>query len=92
MRSWSKNEKVIIRNPDATRPWQHVLDAIYGYIILSINLRKNIKLNGQVFNFGPGMNNNYKVIDVLKLVKKLWQNIFWKNHQSKKRENLKVAY
>ena len=86
VRSWSKNEKVIIRNPDATRPWQHVLDAIYGYIILSINLRKNIKLNGQVFNFGPGMNNNYKVIDVLKLVKKLWQNILWKIIKVKKRE------
>ena len=86
VRSWSKNEKVIIRNPDATRPWQHVLDAIYGYIILSINLRKNIKLNGQAFNFGPGMNNNYKVIDVLKLVKKLWQNILWKIIKVKKRE------
>ena len=86
MRSWSKNEKVIIRNPDSTRPWQHVLDALYGYITLSINLRKNIKLNGQAFNFGPSMNNNYKVIDVLKLVKKLWQNILWKIIKVKKRE------
>ena len=86
VRSWSKNKKIIIRNPDATRPWQHVLDAIYGYIILSINLRKNIKLNGQAFNFGPSMNNNYKVIDVLKLVKKLWQNILWKIIKVKKRE------
>ena len=86
VRSWSKNEKVIIRNPDSTRPWQHVLDALYGYIILSINLRKNIKLNGQAFNFGPSMNNNYKVIDVLKLVKKLWQNILWKIIKVKRRE------
>ena len=86
VRSWSKNEKVIIRNPDSTRPWQHVLDALYGYITLSINLRKNIKLNGQAFNFGPSINNNYKVIDVLKLVKKLWQNILWKIIKVKKRE------
>ena len=86
VRSWSKNEKVIIRNPDSTRPWQHVLDALYGYITLSINLRKNIKLNGQAFNFGPSMSNNYKVIDVLKLVKKLWQNILWKIIKVKKRE------
>ena len=86
VRSWSKNEKVIIRNPDSTRPWQHVLDALYGYIILSINLRKNIKLNGQAFNFGPSMSNNYKVIDVLKLVKKLWQNILWKIIKVKRRE------
>ncbi len=86
VRSWSKNKKVIIRNPDATRPWQHVLDALYGYIILSLNLRKNRKLNGQAFNFGPGLNNNYKVIDVLTLVKKLWQNIFWKTIKLKKKE------
>ncbi len=86
VRSWSKNKKVIIRNPDATRPWQHVLDALYGYIILSLNLRKNRKLNGQAFNFGPGLNSNYKVIDVLTLVKKLWQNIFWKTIKFKKKE------
>ncbi len=86
VRSWSKNEKVIIRNPNATRPWQHVLDALYGYIILSINLSKNVKLNGQAFNFGPGQNSNYKVIDVLKLVKKLWQKIFWKTTKVKKKE------
>lgn len=86
VRSWSKNKKVIIRNPDATRPWQHVLDALYGYIILSLNLRKNRKLNGQAFNFGPGLNNNYKVIEVLTLVKKLWQNIFWKTIKLKKKE------
>ena len=86
VRSWSKNKKVVIRNPDATRPWQHVLDALYGYIILSLNLRKNRKLNGQAFNFGPGLNNNYKVIEVLTLVKKLWQNIFWKIIKFKKKE------
>ena len=86
VRSWSKNKKVVIRNPNATRPWQHVLDALYGYIILSLNLRKNRKLNGQAFNFGPGLNNNYKVIDVLILVKKLWQNIFWKTIKLKKKE------
>ena len=86
VRSWSKNKKVVIRNPDATRPWQHVLDALYGYIILSLNLRKNRKLNGQAFNFGPGLNNNYKVIEVLTLVKKLWQNIFWKTIKLKKKE------
>ena len=85
VRSWSKNKKVAIRNPDATRPWQHVLDALYGYIILSLNLRKNRKLNGQAFNFGPGLNNNYKVIEVLTLVKKLWQNIFWKTIKLKKK-------
>ena len=41
VRSWSKNNNVIIRNPNSTRPWQHVLDVIYGYIKLAIKLKKN---------------------------------------------------
>ena len=84
MKSWSKNKKVIIRSPNATRPWQHVLDALYGYIILSLSLKKNKKLNGHAFNFGPSLNNNYRVIDVLKLVKKLWNKAFWKIIKNKK--------
>ena len=40
IRSWSKNKEVILRNPKSTRPWQHVLDVLRGYIILSINLKK----------------------------------------------------
>lgn len=86
MKSWSKNKKVVIRSPNATRPWQHVLDALYGYITLSINLKKNSKLNGQVFNFGPPLNNNYKVIEVLKLAKKFWDKVFWKILHKKKKD------
>ena len=36
VKSWSKNKKPFIRNPNATRPWQHVLEVIYGYLLLSI--------------------------------------------------------
>jgi len=86
MKSWSKNKKVVIRSPNSTRPWQHVLDALYGYITLSINLKKNSKLNGQVFNFGPALNNNYKVIEVLKLAKKFWDKVFWKILDKKKKD------
>ncbi len=77
IKSWSINSSVKIRNPNSTRPWQHVLDAVYGYLILAINLKKNKKLNGQAFNFGPSTKNNFKVIDVLKLMKKFWKSIKW---------------
>ena len=78
MKSWSKNFFVTIRSPNATRPWQHVFDALYGYITLAISLKKNNKLNGPVFNFGPPVRNNFKVIDVLKLMKKFWKKVRWK--------------
>ena len=52
MKSWSKKKTVILRSPNSTRPWQHVLKAIYGYLILAINLRIKPKINGEAFNFG----------------------------------------
>lgn len=78
VRSWSKRKKVLIRSPHSTRPWQHVLEAIYGYITLAINLKKNSRLHGETFNFGPVNYQNYKVISVIKLMKKFWQNVSWK--------------
>ena len=84
MKSWSKNKKVLIRSPNSTRPWQHVLDALYGYITLSLHLKKNNRLNGNVFNFGPSLNANFKVIDVLRLIKKSWNKVFWKIIKDKK--------
>jgi CDP-glucose 4,6-dehydratase len=40
LRSFEKNESVIIRNPKATRPWQHVLESLSGYLILLEKLYK----------------------------------------------------
>ena len=37
VRSWSKKRKAEIRNPNSTRPWQHVLEAVWGYIFLHQN-------------------------------------------------------
>ena len=85
IRSWSKNNKVIIRSPNSTRPWQHVLEAVYGYILLAINLYKNKKLHGEAFNFGPPNQQNYKVITLVKLMKNNWKNVFWKVVKSKKK-------
>ena len=82
IRSWSKKKKVLIRSPNSTRPWQHVLEVIYGYITLAINLNKNKNLHGQAFNFGPANNQNYKVISVIKLMKKYWKNVSWKLYKN----------
>ena len=45
MRSWLKNKIVKIRNPNSTRPWQHVLEVIFGYLTLAINLKSFNKLH-----------------------------------------------
>ena len=50
VKSWSSKKNVIIRNPNSTRPWQHVLDPIYGYMKLALHLSKNNELHGEAFN------------------------------------------
>ena len=75
VKSWSKNKNVLIRSPKSTRPWQHVLEALSGYLVLSDKLSKNSNLHGEVFNFGPSNRKNFNVIDVIKNMKK-----FGKSH------------
>ena len=53
LRSFEKSETVVIRNPGATRPWQHVLEPLSGYLILAEKLYKNQKEYAEGWNFGP---------------------------------------
>ena len=64
---WSKNKKLLVRSPYAPRPWQFVLEPLFGYIILAKNLN-NKKYIGEVFNFGPKFK---KHISTLNLIIKL---------------------
>ncbi len=81
IKSWSKNKKVLIRSPKSTRPWQHVLEAISGYLTLSYNLSKYKAIDGEAFNFGPSKKKEFNVIDVVKNMKKKWKNVSWKNEK-----------
>ena len=78
VRSWSKNKKAELRNPSATRPWQHVLEAVGGYLCLAINLSFNKHLHGEAFNFGPNLSREYNVLELVKAMGVYWENISWK--------------
>jgi len=52
-RAWSAGENVTIRRPQATRPWQHVLEPLSGYLRLAEVLASQPELHGESFNFGP---------------------------------------
>ncbi len=52
-RAWSVGENVTIRRPQATRPWQHVLEPISGYLHLGAQLAERPDLHNEAFNFGP---------------------------------------
>ena len=72
MRSWNNNTSVKIRSPQSTRPWQHVLEPLSGYLNLGLELYKNIHLNGESFNFGPDSKNSFTVEHVLKSLMQTW--------------------
>ncbi|MEN6374050.1 MAG: CDP-glucose 4,6-dehydratase [Smithella sp.] len=53
VRALSANKPIVLRNPQATRPWQHVLDPLAGYLLLAAHLFDNpVKFSG-AWNFGP---------------------------------------
>ena len=52
MMAWSKNKAVNIRSPKSTRPWQHVLEPLSGYLNLAMALSLDDSLNHECFNFG----------------------------------------
>ena len=72
VRAWSKKEKVLLRNPYSTRPWQHVIEPLGGYLLLGFKLSSDSSLHGQSFNFGPHLDKNYNVVDVVNHFSKIW--------------------
>lgn len=75
VRATSNNEAVKIRNPKATRPWQHVLEPLSGYLTLGWKLlEQNISV-AEGWNFGPDIHSNLPVGDILDISKKYWEAI-----------------
>jgi CDP-glucose 4,6-dehydratase len=73
MRAWSEGKIVEIRSPKATRPWQHVLEPLSGYLLLGQALYRDVELNGESFNFGPKAEHNHTVQELLEDLSRQWQ-------------------
>ena len=88
VKSWIKNEIVFIRNPKSTRPWQHVLEPLSGYLLLADILhRDSNEINGNSFNFGPSGDQNSSVGYLVKEISNYWPNSKWE-FSSKSKSNL----
>lgn len=75
VRATALGGKVIIRNPKATRPWQHVLEPLSGYLMLGMKLLQGENSFAEGWNFGPDLSSNLPVENILELSKNHWQNI-----------------
>ena len=72
IRAISRGRPVIVRNPDAVRPWQHVLEPLHGYLGLGALLLKSQKKYCGAWNFGPSHRNQVTVRRLVETVLRYW--------------------
>lgn len=80
VRSMAVQQPIEIRSPNATRPWQHVLESLSGYLLLGQKLIEGDKKFDGAWNFGPERSGNCTVADVLNRLQAHWPEMRW--HQT----------
>ena len=70
--SIQSNTKVVLRNPDSIRPWQHVLEPLFAYLKLGLLLSENSEKYSTAFNIGPNPEDNLTVHEVVKKAIDIW--------------------
>jgi CDP-glucose 4,6-dehydratase len=83
-RSLYQNKTISIRNPNAVRPWQFVLEPIFGMLSLSLHLRKNPTQFSEPWNFGPASSKKLTVEQIVKQIIHQWGKGKYKKNPSKK--------
>ena len=79
MRALAACEPIAVRNPAATRPWQHVLEPLCGYLLLAKLLAKSGHAYASAFNFGPNPEANRSVQELLEEALRHWHGS-WSHH------------
>lgn len=77
VRSIEAKKSLEIRSPNATRPWQHVLECLSGYLMLGQQLLEGNKSCAEAWNFGPDREGNRQVKQVLAALKADWPTMEW---------------
>jgi len=83
MEAASQNKPLLIRNPNATRPWQHVLEPLSGYLLLGQKLLEGKKEFAGAWNFGPNDDGTIPVIRMVQKMQKNWNKIDYRIEQNK---------
>ena len=77
IKSWANNGIAEVRNPNATRPWQHVLEPLSGYLSLAMQLHEKKISSGEAYNFGPTGDQNKTVSELIGEMSKYWDLVKW---------------
>jgi CDP-glucose 4,6-dehydratase len=77
VRASANGQSVEIRSPNATRPWQHVLESLSGYLLLGQRLLQRQPGFAEAWNFGPDESGNQTVSTVLSKLNQNWRGLRW---------------
>ncbi len=92
VRAVAANASLEIRSPQSTRPWQHVLDCLSGYLLLGQRLLLADKTAADAWNFGPAPEDNRTVADVLKSLQIHWSQMVWHTSQATQPHEANLLY
>jgi CDP-glucose 4,6-dehydratase len=87
IKAWTTGKVLTIRSPKATRPWQHVLEPLGGYLNLGQKLLESSKHHSESFNFGPKANVNKTVEQLLKEMATHWSQVNWEIKKNELTQN-----
>jgi CDP-glucose 4,6-dehydratase len=76
-RAWTRGDEVVVRNPTAIRPWQHVLEPLAGYLVLAERLLESGPDYAEPWNFGSRVEDARPVGEVVELASKAWGDARW---------------
>jgi CDP-glucose 4,6-dehydratase len=79
VKAWSADKFVELRNPYSTRPWQHVIEPLSGYLSLATALSQRPELHGEPFNFGPQAQQNHSVLELVQQMALHWDQVRWQD-------------
>ncbi len=73
IRALKSNQNIRVRNPNATRPWQHVLEPLVGYLMQAEKMYESPGNYETSFNFGPFTSSNRKVSELVNQILRVWE-------------------
>lgn len=91
IRSLQKKAQLVLRNPRAVRPWQHVLEPLHAYLVLGQKLFQSKDLHGESFNIGPSQVHQVHVENILESMKTQWPELSWRVEPSELKETQFLA-
>lgn len=77
VRAFTAGHPVALRNPAATRPWQHVLEPLCGYLLLAERLHDEPAATSPAFNFGPPAEDVQPVAEIVERLAEAWGGPAW---------------